>query len=95
MFIISVNYKVSLEIIDSLLNDHIEFLKEQYELGHFEISGRKIPRNGGVIISNVKTKEILESIIIKDPFHINNLAEYEIIEFIPTMTSALMQTLRI
>ena len=53
MFIISLTYKVPLDRIDEELNNHVEFLKEQYALGNFQASGRKVPRTGGNnIISN-------------------------------------------
>ncbi len=84
MFIINLTYKTQLENIDKFLDTHIDFLNEQYQLGNFIASGRKVPRNGGIILSNIKIKAILEEIIDKDPFKINNLADYELIEFIPS-----------
>ena len=50
-------------------------------------SGRKIPRTGGIILSNLSDQKKLLNIIEEDPFKKNNLAEYEIIEFEPSMTS--------
>jgi len=87
MFIINLTYKVELKEIDLLLNSHIEYLNEQYELGHFIASGRKVPRTGGIILSIVKSKSKLEKIIEKDPFKKNALADYELIEFVPSKTS--------
>ncbi|WP_296402366.1 YciI family protein [Psychrobacter sp.] len=87
MFIINLTYKTELENIERFLDKHIEFLNEQYELGNFLASGAKLPRTGGIILSNVKSKFELESIIEKDPFKINDLADYEMIEFIPSKTS--------
>ncbi len=87
MFIISLTYKVPLEKIDEELNNHVEFLKEQYALGNFLASGRKIPRTGGIILSQIKDKIELESIIHKDPFYQNDLADYDVTEFVPSMTS--------
>ena len=86
MFIINLTYKTELEKVDQFLSEHIEFLNKQYELGHFLASGRKIPRTGGIILSNVASKEILEKIIEKDPFKKNELADYEFTEFIPSKT---------
>ncbi|CAM1356070.1 YciI family protein [Tenacibaculum ascidiaceicola] len=86
MFIINLTYKTELKKIDHFLNEHIEFLNKQYELGHFIASGRKIPRTGGVILSNVKSKSELEKIIEKDPFKKNELADYELTEFVPSKT---------
>lgn len=87
MFIISLTYKESLEKIDNELENHVQFLKEQYSLGNFIASGRKAPRTGGIIMSQVKDKSELEKIIQNDPFYKNDLAVYEITEFIPSLTS--------
>ncbi|NKI30435.1 GTP cyclohydrolase [Muricauda sp. DJ-13] len=86
MFIVNLTYKTQLEKIDQFLNAHIEFLNEQYESGNFLASGRKIPRTGGIILSNVASKSELEKIIKKDPFKKNELAHYEVIEFVPSKT---------
>lgn len=86
MFIINLNYKVELEKIDQYLEAHVEFLNEQYASGHFLASGRKVPRTGGIILSNMESKEELEIIIENDPFKQNELAVYEVIEFVPSKT---------
>ena len=87
MFIISLTYKVSLEMIDDELGNHVLFLKEQYALGNFVASGRKVPRTGGIILSQLKDQDELESIIHKDPFYKKALVDYSITEFIPSMTN--------
>jgi len=87
MFIVALTYKVSLEKIDCFLNDHIDYLNNQYQLGNFIASGRKVKRIGGIILSNLSDKKELLRIIEKDPFKINGLADYEITEFILTKTS--------
>ncbi len=94
MFIISLNYIKSLEEIDSFLEEHVIFLKKQYKENNFIASGRKVPRTGGIILSKISDKSKLESIIKNDPFYINKLAEYEIIEFIPTMVSEKFSNLK-
>ena len=86
MFIINLTYKTELEKVDHHLNEHIKFLNEQYELGNFIASGRKIPRTGGIILSKVENKSELEKIIEKDPFNVNELADYELTQFIPSKT---------
>lgn len=87
MFIISLTYKVNLEKVDKELNNHVRFLENQYATGNFIASGRKIPRTGGIILSQAKDKIEIEKIIRDDPFYKQNLADYEVIEFIPSMTS--------
>lgn len=94
MFIINLTYKVELDKIDQYLEAHVKYLKNQYSNGSFIVSGRKVPRTGGIILSNVKDKAKLLEILSEDPFKINNLAEYDIIEFIPTMTSKILEFLK-
>ncbi len=87
MFIINLTYKAPLKKIDQFLEAHIQFLNKQYTDGFFLTSGRKEPRNGGIILCKAENKDKVEQIIKLDPFKINNLAEYEVIEFIPTKTN--------
>ncbi len=86
MFIISLNYIVSLDQIDSSLQEHVSFLKAQYKQGNFIASGRKIPRTGGIILATAKSVEEINAIVEKDPFFTKGFAQYEITEFSPTMT---------
>ncbi len=86
MFIINLTYKTQLEKVDKFLDEHIEYLNEQYELGNFIASGRKVPRTGGIIFSKINDKTKLQNIIEQDPFKINDLADYELTEFIPSKT---------
>ena len=85
MFVVSVNYVESLDKIDSLLEEHVEFLKMQFEKQVFIASGRKVPRTGGVIIAKASSKDELEAILKQDPFYKNGVAEYEITEFVASM----------
>lgn len=86
MYIVNLTYKVSLEAVDNYLDNHVAYLNEQYQLGNFHASGRKVPRTGGIILSKMSDKNELLKIIAKDPFKINDLADDEITEFIPTKT---------
>lgn len=86
MFIISLTYIKPLEEVDALLEEHVAYLKEQYTLGSFLASGRKVPRTGGIILARGVSREEIETIITLDPFYRHGVAEYEITEFIPTMS---------
>ncbi len=79
MFIISVNYTSPLDQIDLFLEEHIDFLKKNYEKKLFVASGRKVPRTGGVILARAENREELDAIIEKDPFFIHGVAEYEVV----------------
>jgi len=84
MYIISLTYKVSIDRIESLIQEHNSFLQRYYDSGQFIASGRKEPRTGGIIIANAESKSEIEQIIREDPFHIYQLADYEITAFIPS-----------
>ena len=47
MFVIELIYKAGLDQIDAQMKAHMKFLKKYYASGHFLVSGRKIPRDGG------------------------------------------------
>ncbi len=87
MFIVSLNYKCELEEVDKHLDAHVAYLKQEYAKGNFIASGRKIPRTGGIILSDVKSKMDLEAILEKDPFFQADIADYNITEFIPSMVA--------
>lgn len=84
MFIIILKYQKPIEAVMNCLDDHIIFLEKYYKLNKFICSGRQEPRTGGIIICNANDKTEVNSMIIEDPFYINGIATYEIIEFIPT-----------
>ncbi|WP_290393873.1 YciI family protein, partial [uncultured Duncaniella sp.] len=48
-------------------------------------SGPQTPRIGGVIMIKADNREAVDSIIVQDPFNINGIADYQIVEFTPTM----------
>jgi uncharacterized protein YciI len=59
----------------------VKFLKKYYAAGHFLISGRKIPRDGGIIIATAESRDAIAAIVAEDPFVARGLAEVRIIEF--------------
>lgn len=85
MFIAILTYKKPLEEVDSFLQAHREYLAEHYAAGDFIASGPQTPRIGGVIMMKAESRETVNAIIAEDPFHINGIADYQIVEFTPTM----------
>lgn len=84
MFIFSLSYLKPISQVEKYLQAHIDYLERYYQLGHFIASGRKIPRTGGVIICRAESHEQAMSIIQQDPFYIHQIAQYELIEFVPS-----------
>lgn len=85
MFIAILTYKKPLEEVDRYLQAHRDYLADHYAAGDFIASGPQNPRVGGVIMIKAKDREAVDTIISQDPFYNNSIAEYQIVEFTPTM----------
>lgn len=85
MFIAILTYKKPLSEVDRFLQAHREYLTEHYASGDFIASGPQTPRVGGVIMIKADDRTSVDSIISQDPFNINGIANYQIVEFTPTM----------
>jgi uncharacterized protein YciI len=81
LFVIDLAYKASLEKIDENMADHVRFLKKYYASGSFIVSGRKIPRDGGIIIATGRSRGEVEAIVRQDPFVARGLADFRLVEF--------------
>jgi uncharacterized protein YciI len=81
LFVVELTYKADLSEIDAHMAAHVRFLKKYYASGNFLVSGRKIPRDGGIILAVGKSRQEIEAIVREDPFHAHGLADFRIIEF--------------
>jgi uncharacterized protein YciI len=84
MFVIELTYKVELSEIDAHMKAHMAFLNRQYAAGTFLVSGRKIPREGGIILAVGESKATVEALMREDPFVRQGLADVRVIEFRPS-----------
>ena len=85
MFIAILKYKKPLEEVDRFLQAHRDFLARHYAAGNLIASGPRTPRIGGVIMIKAAGSEAVDAIIAEDPFKINGIADYQIVEFTPTL----------
>jgi uncharacterized protein YciI len=81
MFVIELVYTARLADIDAHMAAHVKFLKQYYASGHFVVSGRKIPRDGGIILAVADSRDEIETIMRQDPFCARGLADVRIVEF--------------
>jgi uncharacterized protein YciI len=87
MFVITLTYTAPLDEVDALLPEHTAWLAEHYATGEFLAAGRQIPRVGGVVFAaGSVVRERLDAIVAADPFNVHGVAEYSIVEFIPSRT---------
>ena len=50
VFVLLLTYVKPLSEVDALMREHVAWLDEQYDAGRFRMSGRQVPRTGGVIL---------------------------------------------
>jgi uncharacterized protein YciI len=94
MFVLELTYTAPLEAVDPVLEAHVAWLDEQYERGVFLASGRKNPRDGGVIIAAAGDRARIEEIAAWDPFVTAGVCAYRITEFVATKTAPALEAYR-
>jgi uncharacterized protein YciI len=81
MFVVELTYTAPLPESDARMADHVACLNRYCASGHFLVSGRQIPRVGGIILAFAKSRDEFEAIAREDPFIARGLADYRVIEF--------------
>jgi uncharacterized protein YciI len=81
LFVIELTYTAPLADIDAQMPAHMAFLKQHYAAGRFLVSGRKIPRDGGIILAVGDSREQIVAIARQDPFCARGLADVRIVQF--------------
>jgi uncharacterized protein YciI len=81
VFVIELSYKSNLSEIDATMKAHVAWLDRHYAAGTFLVSGRKVPRDGGIIIACGGDRAAIEAIVREDPFVARGLAEARVIQF--------------
>ena len=95
MFVIELVYTAPLAQIDAAMATHVRFLEKYYANGTFLVSGRKIPRDGGIIIAAGSNRVEIEAIVREDPFVARGLAEFRVIEFRASQKAKVLDRLKI
>lgn len=88
MFVMELTYIAPIEAVEEQLDAHIAWLDTYYASGVFLASGRKVPRDGGVILARGVSRAEAERIAAEDPFTAAGVCTYRITEFVATKTSA-------
>ena len=81
MFVLLLTYVRPLDEVDALMRDHMAWVKEHYAAGRFVVSGRRVPRTGGVIVARGDDREEMERIAAADPFVSGGVATCEVVQF--------------
>lgn len=91
LFVVELIYKAPLAEIDASMSPHMRWLKKHYAAGTFLVSGRKIPRDGGIILAVANSREEIDGIMRDDPFCARGLADVRIIQFNPSQRAGDIQ----
>jgi uncharacterized protein YciI len=87
MFVMLLTYVKPLEDVDALMREHMAWLNEHYDAGCFVVSGRQVPRTGGVILARGDDRDEIERIAASDPFVSRGVATCEVIQFRASQTA--------
>ena len=87
MFLIDMTFTDFDKITPELTTQHRQYLAQQYESNQLMFGGRKVPRTGGILISQHQSKEELIQMLSADPFVQSGAVRYDIIEFVPVMAA--------
>ncbi|MGV3768471.1 MAG: YciI family protein [Sphingobium phenoxybenzoativorans] len=93
MFVITLTYKVDLDVVDSHMDAHVAWIKTGLADGWLLIAGRQVPRVGGILIAR-GIREDIEAKAATDPFVINGAADFTVTEFLPRFVAAGLESLQ-
>ncbi|MZD04924.1 hypothetical protein GTW43_07480 [Streptomyces sp. SID5785] len=94
MFVLELTYTGTTERIDALLPAHVAWLDAHYASGTFLASGRKNPRDGGVILAAGADRAAIEALTRTDPFATEGVCAYRITQFYATKTAPELEPFR-
>jgi len=87
MFLVNMNFVDMEQVTPELVEQHRAYLASEYEKNLLLFGGRKVPRTGGILLSQHPTERALRAVLEADPFIQSGAVEYNITEFTPVMAS--------
>ncbi|QQX81058.1 hypothetical protein JK628_04070 [Shewanella sp. KX20019] len=87
MYLVDMSFTDMEKITPELTAHHKSYLEKEYKLNKLMFGGRKVPRTGGILISQHASEYELQQVLNSDPFVKSGAVAYSITEFIPVMAS--------
>ncbi|MFE0023276.1 YciI family protein [Amycolatopsis sp. NPDC059021] len=87
MYIALLRYTAPTEEVDYALPDHSAWLRKQFARGLFLVSGKGTGNADQVILTRPLHRGKLDAVLATDPFVLQRLARYDVIEFSATRTA--------
>ncbi|MFI8360122.1 YciI family protein [Streptomyces sp. NPDC085612] len=94
MFVMELAYTAPIEAVEEHMDAHFAWLDGHYASGVFLASGRKVPRDGGIVLAAGVSRAEIERIAAEDPFAVAGVCTYRITEFIASRTSSDLAAVR-
>ncbi|HEX9116324.1 MAG TPA: YciI family protein [Anaerolineae bacterium] len=86
-FIIEITYRIPADQLGELRVQHRQYLQTAgYAAGLCLFSGPQVPPIGGLIVARAESAAEIEEFTRHDPFRVNGVADYRIIEFDPVLS---------
>ena len=83
MYVVLLTYVKPWSDVVRLAPEHRAYAATRYADGSYLMSGRKPDRSGGVILALAQSRDALDEILRGDPFWREDVARYEVVEFLP------------
>ena len=87
MYLVDISFIDMTKITPELTDKHKSYLEQEYKSNKLMFGGRKVPRTGGILISQHASEYELKQVLNSDPFVKSGAVTYSITEFIPVMAS--------
>ncbi len=87
MYLVDMSFTDMTKITEELTEKHKSYLEQEYKSNKLMFGGRKVPRTGGILISQHESEGELKQVLNSDPFVKSGAVAYSITEFIPVMAS--------
>jgi uncharacterized protein YciI len=81
MYALIVNFIKPVDIVTPHIPPHAAWVKKYFDKGLFLAAGPKTSGLGGVILTKPIDKKMLMQIIAEDPYVIEDVADYQVVEF--------------
>ncbi|MCV2886894.1 YciI family protein [Ruegeria aquimaris] len=88
MFMIFMKFSTNKSRAPEFIAGHVDWLKQGFDNGVFDIAGSLQPQLGGGILARAASRAEVEARVAADPFVIEDVVSAEILELTPSRTSA-------
>jgi uncharacterized protein YciI len=94
MYLITITYTQPLEAVERVLEAHRQYLRDAPLASRIVMTGRRRPATGGLVVLRADRLEDVEAFVQADPYFIENVAAFDIVEFDVAQVASGLELLR-